>query len=175
VGHRQDTLRSKHTETCSALSPPRSEESPRALRQKVPPVKGRSPRAVGARRRLTPEVAHAAGPARGYSDACRGLRALEQNGAYSGGVPHRCILLSIARANAQQGTCREGAGGTKASTPTRHPRRDCCLLAKAFHSPAAALPLRVVAHGQSSSMARLNEPLPSSTPTVREAHGTTAK
>jgi len=46
VGHRQDTLRSIHTEQSRsrALNHPCSEESPRALRQKVPPVKVRSPR-----------------------------------------------------------------------------------------------------------------------------------
>ncbi len=50
VGHRQDTL-SEQTHggaaPCAALNPPRSEESPRALRQKVPAVKARFPRPRG--------------------------------------------------------------------------------------------------------------------------------
>ena len=50
----------------------RSEESPRALRQRVPALTVRSPRQWGHGDGLVPEVSHAADPAAGNSDACRG-------------------------------------------------------------------------------------------------------
>jgi len=49
-----------------------SEESPRALRQKVPAVKARSLWPRVHEEGFWPEFARAMGPAVGYSDACRG-------------------------------------------------------------------------------------------------------
>mmetsp|Transcript_35242 Transcript_35242/g.108017 ORF Transcript_35242/g.108017 Transcript_35242/m.108017 type:complete len:300 (-) Transcript_35242:16-915(-) len=108
VGHRQDTLRSDTRSISRDLDPPAggigSEESPRAFGQRVPAMTARAPRR-GRTERVAPVVLFSpedsdgrgarvcprAGPRRDWSTVMRvGAspllgRALEQNGAYSGG------------------------------------------------------------------------------------------